>query len=160
MRRDQARRRAVRVKRTSGCTMRGVLLGPRHRVRDRVSHDRMHEARRPVLAEDLDSQQLGHEPYGLAHRDARDRRRVAEIATLSDDRQRLRQAQRGRVEAIQTPADLRADAVDSTEPDDVLKHAQLARLWGALQGAEEFPKVKGVPARGAVRERADLVVHG
>jgi hypothetical protein len=86
--------------------------------------------------------------------------RVAKVGTLSEDRQCLRQAQRGRVEALQTPADLRLDAVDAADRDEVLERAQLARVSGSLEGAEEFPKAKGISSRGAVREDADVVAHG
>ena len=51
-------------------------------------------------------------------------------------------------------------AVDAADPNEVLERAQLAQVRGSLDGAEQFPKIEGIPARGAVGERANVLVHG
>ncbi len=137
--------------------MRGVLLGAGQRLRDRVPDDRMDEARRPVPTEDFEPYQFRRQVCGLIHRDVRDRGRVAKVAAVAQDRERLRQAQRGRVEALQTCAHLQRHTVDAAKTDDVLERARPARISGSFQGAQEFPQVKRIPAGGAMGQRADVV---
>ena len=66
----------------------------------------MDEARRPVPAEDLEPYQIRRQVRGLIHRDGRDRGGVAKVAAVAEDRERLRQVQRGRVEALEACAQL------------------------------------------------------
>jgi hypothetical protein len=156
---DLTRRCALRVKNTSSHPVRGVLLGAGQRLRDRVPDDRMYEARRSVAAEDLKPYQFRRQVGSLIHRDVRHCGRVAKFAAVAQDRERLRQAQRRRVEILQTCAHLQRHVVDATETDDVLEHAHPGRISGSLQGAQKFPQVKRIPAGGAIGQRDDIVVR-
>ena len=158
MRCDLTRRRAVCVKGTGGHPTRGVLLGAGQRLCDRVADDGMYEARRPVLTEDFKPYQFRRQVCSLIHRDVRDYGRMAKVAAVAQDREGLRQAQRGRVEALQTCAHLQRHTVDAAKTDDVLERAQPTRISGSFEGAEEFPQVKRIPAGGAMGQRADIVV--
>jgi hypothetical protein len=157
---DLARRRSLRVENTSGRAMRGVLLGAGQRLADRVPDDRMYEAGRSVVTEDFEPHQLRREVCRPIHRDVRDCGRVAKLAAVAQDRQRLRQAQRGRVEALEPRSQLQRHGVDCAETDHVLERAQrTTRISGSFQGAQEFPQVERISPGGAMCQRADMVVR-
>jgi hypothetical protein len=137
--------------------MLGVLLGAGHRVRDRVPDDRMHEARRPVLPEHFQPHQLRRQVRGPIHREVRDCGRVAKVAAVTQDCERLREAQSGRVEAVQPCPQLQRGGVDAAKTDHILERMQLARISGSFEGVQEFSQIERIAPGGAMRQRADIV---
>ena len=126
MRGDLPRGRPVGVQQAGGGAMRRVALVAAQRRLERIADDRMDEARRIVGGQHLETNEAGSQARGLGHLHPGDRRRVAQLAAVPEHGQRLREAERVRIEAAHARDHPPRDPLDARRPAARLDRARPA----------------------------------
>ena len=157
MRCDLSCRGPIGVQQPGGGTVRGVALVALQRPLDGSADDRMDEARRVGGGQHLPA----HEAGGQRHRRGRlhgsDRSRVAQRASVSEDGQRLRQAEGVRIEAAHARHHPSRDLLDARRQE----HGGVDRGRSRVVGCDrpqQLGQVKGIAAACRPDRRAELIV--
>ena len=98
MRRDLPRRGPIGMQQAGGGAMQRVARIACQRGLDRIADNRMDEPRRIVGRQHLQTNETRGQRDRLRHLHAGDRRRVAQLAAVPEHRERLREAQRARMQ--------------------------------------------------------------
>ena len=156
MRGNLPRRCSVGVQQASCVPVRPVPLVALHRPLERLPDNRMQEPQRPVRRDHLEPRQSLGQPLRLGDRERGDRGRVTQLAAVAEDRQRLRERQRGRIEPHHPRHEPRRDVL----PPDREQRRQVQLLeWATvlLDRAQDLLEIERVPAAGLVQRGTQLV---
>src|SRR5262249_39889139 len=125
-----------------------------------MPNDGVDESNRAISAENFEASKLICKLDSLVYRDTCDDRCMAKLAAITENRERLRQPNRSRVEPQQARAQLQSHAVDAAESRDVVERAHSEGVPGGLHSAQQLAQIEGIPSGSSVTERYSVVIRG
>ena len=158
MRSDPPRRRSIGKQQPGGRAMQGVTLIARQRTLERILNHRMNEEQRIVIRQHLRANQSRSHSTGDRHLQASDPRRVPQLATVPEHRQRVRELQRARIQCTNP----RQHAPRDSLPTRSQQHPRIQleqRPLLAPDSSQQLGHIQGIPAGRRPHRRAQLLAR-